>query len=60
MFEGRASAQGPRQQTPYENLQQQMPCPAPGIGGPLRTAEAGDKQMGISSVEEALGGSGIQ
>lgn len=37
-----------------------MPCPAPGTGGSLGTAESGDKQMAISSVEEALGDPGVQ
>lgn len=58
-FEGRASAQGPRQaggmgqHVPYEN--QQIPSPASGMGGPLGTAEVGTN-MGTSSVGKALGG----
>lgn len=66
MFKGRPPDQGSRhvegigQQVPYENQQQQMPSPVLRMGGSLGTAEAGHKQVGTSSVGEALGGPGVE
>lgn len=69
IFEGRASAQGPRQghsqaggmgqQVSYVN-QQQIPSPAPEMEEPLGTAETGNRQVGTTAVGEAPGCPGVQ